>query len=68
MEEVLVIMSLAFCISVLGLLVACANAVTNERLRRINDFRLAWDLKIWREGHKTVCACGVQTEETENIV
>ena len=36
-------------VAILGLLITFVNAITNERLRRLQSYRLAFEMHVWRD-------------------
>ena len=49
------VMVIALVVAVIEVLIAGVNAVTQERMRRIQDFKLAWDMKVWRDKETRRC-------------
>ena len=45
-------------VAILGLLITFMNAITNERLRRLQSYRLAFEMCVWREqNYERQCNC-----------
>ena len=45
-------------VAILCLLITFVNAITNERLRRLQSYRLAFEMCVWRnQNYKRQCNC-----------
>ena len=45
-------------VAILGLLITFVNAITNKRLRRLQSYRLAFEMRVWRDqNNHRKCNC-----------